>query len=271
MSCLAKKYAHLALDRAAAHLLDARAGDSVVSRKDIRAKLLDLEGYEQRLTNMLFRFTDARDYKKGARVTATDIEGTVAYAKEKLIDAYDVNNNGIGLAERERMSVTGKLAVSLGWKIKRAEDSGGAVGAGEALKAMIHPLGDGLFFAAYGNESDAFLTPYFRETGLKTITRESFREALGLHPVAPEDALVYFQTGRAAYARLFDEYESLDFADSTARFRELEDLMHQELTDLTLVILGTDGSREYGEHPVFFLGLTPQGNLLGFETVTIWT
>jgi len=271
MSRLSKKYAHLALEKAAAHLLSARGNDSVVSRKDFRAKLLELTGYEQRLTNMFFLFTDARDYKKGARVTATDIEDTLAYAKEKLIDAYDKNNNGISRAEFNEMSITGKLAVRLGQELRRQEKAGADAGAGDVLKAEIHALGDGLYFPAYGNESDAFMKPFFREASLASMSKESFREALGLHPVAPEDALVYFQTGRDAYQRLFDEYDMLNERTPGNRFRELEDLMHRKLKDVTLVILGTDGSREYGEHPVYFVGISPEGHLLGFETTTIWT
>ncbi|MEL7162542.1 MAG: nuclease A inhibitor family protein [Bacteroidota bacterium] len=270
MARLSKKYAHAALDRAARYLLDARGDDAVVSRKDIRAKLLELEGYEQRLTNMFFRFVDARDYKSGARVTATDIEDTLAYAKEKLIDAYDKNNNGISQGEFAEMSVTGKLAVRLGQELQRAEQ-GGTADEPQGLKEEIHALGAGLYFPAYGNESDAFLKPFFREGKLQSITKESFREAFGLHPVAPEDTLVYFQTGRVAYQRLFDEYEALDNRGYGNRFRTLEETMHRELRDVTLAIIGTEGSREFPEHPVYFVGLTPAGDILGFETLTVWT
>ncbi|MEO0732128.1 MAG: hypothetical protein AAFZ52_04800 [Bacteroidota bacterium] len=271
MSRLSKKYAHAALDRAAQHLLDARGGDAVVSRKDMRAKLLELEGYEQRLTNMFFRFVDARDYKPGARVTAKDIEDTLAYAKEKLIDAYDKNNNGISTGEFAEMSVTGKLAVRFGEELRRAAQGDPATDAQAGLKEEILALGTGLYFPAYGNEGDAFLTPYFQEGNLTTFTKDTFRKAFDLHPIAPEDTLVYFQTGRAAYQRLFDEYDDMSNRGYGNRFRLLEETMHRELKDVTLAILGTEGSREGAEHPVYFVGITSEGDVLGFQTTTIWT
>lgn len=99
MSRLAKQKVHAALERAAHNILSAAGDDPIVSRKDIRHMLKELTGTERELTDILYRFIDHRDYKPGARITRTDIDDTLAYAKTTLVDAYDVNNNGLSEAE----------------------------------------------------------------------------------------------------------------------------------------------------------------------------
>ena len=51
MARLAKQKVHAALEKAAQNILDAAGDDPVVSRKDIRKKLKELEGTEQQLTS----------------------------------------------------------------------------------------------------------------------------------------------------------------------------------------------------------------------------
>ena len=89
MARLAKQKVHAALEKAAANILDAAGDDPIVSRKDIRQKLKTLAGVEQQLTSVFYRFMDRRDAKPGARITKKDIDETLAYAKERLVDAYD--------------------------------------------------------------------------------------------------------------------------------------------------------------------------------------
>ncbi|MEM1358284.1 MAG: nuclease A inhibitor family protein [Bacteroidota bacterium] len=266
MARISKKQVHTALDRAASNILSARGDDPVISRRDIRAKLRELNGYERRLTDMLFRFTDKRDYKPGARVTQKDVEDTLAYAKEKLIYAYDENNNGLSRTEVAQMSVTGKLAVRFAQELEKA-----GADAGAELKDQIADLATGLYFPAYGNESDAFLQAFYRETSLRKLNRNTFREALGLDLVNPANALAYFQQGPNEYARIFEEYEDMEQFAALNTFRKVEALMQSQLQDITLAILGQEGTREFGEHPVYFVGRSEAGNLIGLETTVIWT
>ncbi|MEM9261221.1 MAG: nuclease, partial [Bacteroidota bacterium] len=174
MSRISKKLVHAALDRAAANILSARGDDPVVSRRDLRAKLRELSGYERRLTDMLFRFTDKRDYKPGARVTQKDVEDTLAYAKEKLIDAYDENNNGLSRAEVAEMSVTGKLAVRFAQELAQAQASvkdDQSPAEEVKLRDQIAELATGLYLPAYGNESDAFLQAFYQEASLSELNQ----------------------------------------------------------------------------------------------------
>jgi soluble cytochrome b562 len=68
---------------------------------------------EKKLTQVFAKFADHRDFRVGAQLTSRDVDHTAAFAKAKLVDAYDVNNNGLEKKEVAKMSLTGQLAVLL--------------------------------------------------------------------------------------------------------------------------------------------------------------
>lgn len=147
MARLAKADIHSALERAARHIVSAAGNDPFISRADMEKKLATLEGVEKTLTDVFFRFIDHRDYRKGARVTAADVESAVEYAKSTMIDRYDLNNNGLSKAEIQEMSLTGKLAVRLARTMK--ESAAQQIEDTEKLAAQLRELGDGLYFPAW--------------------------------------------------------------------------------------------------------------------------
>ena len=118
MSRVGKQDVHAALTRIAQQIIDAGGNDGRISRADMEAKLETLDGTEQALANMFFRFIDHRDHIPGATVTAKDVTRALDYAKEKLIDKYDLNNNGLSKSEISEMSRTGQLAVELAKELK---------------------------------------------------------------------------------------------------------------------------------------------------------
>jgi len=120
MPRIAKSDVHAALQRAAQHIQDAAGPDGRVSRADIKAKLDTLKGTEKNLVDIFFRFIDHRDHVPGAQITKKDIDKAVEYSKEKLIDKYDVNNNGLSNSEISEMSRTGQLAVQLSKELRMA-------------------------------------------------------------------------------------------------------------------------------------------------------
>ena len=71
MTTIATADVYAALDRAAAQLRSAGGADGIVSRKDIRAKLLELDGAERQLVDVLYRFIDGRDAARSDRNAAT--------------------------------------------------------------------------------------------------------------------------------------------------------------------------------------------------------
>ena len=118
MSRVAKGDVHAALARVAQQIVDAGGPDKRTSRADMQAKVESLQGTERALADIFFRFIDHRDYRPGAVVTAKDVNKALDYAKEHLIDKYDLNTNGLSKAEIDKMSTTGQLAVKLARELK---------------------------------------------------------------------------------------------------------------------------------------------------------
>lgn len=114
MSRIAKSAVYASFDRAAALLRAADTGhDGRISRAEVRQALTQLSGTERELADMFYRFVDHRDAVAFAKVTGTDLDKAVAYAKAHLVDRYDVNHNGLSGAEIGKMSRTAQLAVEL--------------------------------------------------------------------------------------------------------------------------------------------------------------
>jgi len=268
MARLAKQKVHAALEHAAQNILDAAGDDPIVSRKDIRNKLMELEGVEQQLTSIFYRFMDYRDAKPGARITKTDIDSTLAYAKDKLVDAYDESNNGLSAAEISQMSLTARLAVRFA---KLQDQASTSTPTTDQLAASLTQLGEGLYFPAWANEADAYLSLFRQDADLQTLTQETFSSALGLDPSNPVEAIQFWHQGRTEYEWIFENYEGYEMETELEAFKTLHTFMEQNMTHLTHVIVGLDGLRPDSEYPVYFVGLTPEGDILGFQTTTIWT
>lgn len=117
MARIAKHRIHQALDQAAQNLKLAGGPDKRISRADMKHAGDNIEDkVEKDLTNMFGKFCDHRDAGKGNTLGHDDIDKTLAYAKEKLVDAKDVNNNGLSEKEIGNMSTTGQLAALLAAK-----------------------------------------------------------------------------------------------------------------------------------------------------------
>lgn len=268
MARLAKQKVHAALEKAAQNILSAAGDDPVVSRRDIRQKLTSLDWPEKQLTSIFYRLIDHRDAKPGARVTKKDIYDTLAYAKEKLVEAYDVNNNGLSATEIAEMSLTARLAVRYARLQDQLNDSSST---DDQLEEQLRTLGEGLFFPAWANEADAYFSTFRQTAQLSSLNQENFREAVGLDLMDPAQAIGMWQQGRNNYEWIFENYENQDQLAALEQFKTLHTFMANQLTDLTHVIVGLDGRRQDSEYPVYFVGLSPSGEILGFKTTTVWT
>jgi hypothetical protein len=94
------------------------------------AALKGLTGTEKKLADVFFKFIDHRDFKSGAQVTSKDVDRAVKYAKTSMIAKYDLDHNGLSAAEVKKMSLTGKLAVTLATELKAAAAKTTALDAG---------------------------------------------------------------------------------------------------------------------------------------------
>lgn len=120
MSRIAKNEVNRALELAANRIKDAGGADGRVSRTEMTAALKGLTGTEKKLADVFFKFIDHRDFKSGAQVTSKDVDRAVKYAKTTMIAKYDLDHNGLSAAEVKKMSLTGKLAVTLATELKAA-------------------------------------------------------------------------------------------------------------------------------------------------------
>ncbi len=269
MSRIAKKDIHVALERAAQNIRSAAGNDPVVSRRDIRRKLQSLRGVEQRLTSIFYRFMDHRDYKPGSRITNKDIEEALQYAEEKLIDKYDLNHNGLSRAEVEKMSTLGKLAVEFAQELKQAAlvehlDNG------KDIAAKLGELAQGLAFFSFGSETDAPLEPFFLDKKFGHLDREVFARALKLDTGDPARAIEVFEADARAFHRRFIDNYRLYGIHEAIHAGALISFMEDMLRDIVLAIAGKNG--ESGPlHPVYWVGLAPDGCLVGLKTEVLWT
>ncbi|MFO0595674.1 MAG: hypothetical protein U0228_10225 [Myxococcaceae bacterium] len=101
------------LERAAKTITDAAGTDGRASRADVTKKLKELTGTEKTLVDTFYRFMDHRDAKAGASVTKKDIAAALTEAKTKLVNAYDLDANGLSADERVKMGQVGQLAATI--------------------------------------------------------------------------------------------------------------------------------------------------------------
>jgi hypothetical protein len=274
MPRLSKKDVHAALEKAANNILSARGDDPIVSRKDIRLKINQLEGTERKLTEIFYRFMDHRDYKAGARITAKDVESTLEYAKKHLIDNYDLNQNGLSKTEIEKMSLTGKLAVKFARELKNAglEES---IKTSEDILEILSNIGNGLLFLGYGSEADLDLEPFHRDAALTELNVDTFSAAMGLDPDNIHEELAIFEPSLNRFEDwMLSGYFEIDMRRENIelpRVIELIQFMKTNLKDLSIAIVGRDESTVDSEHPAYWVGIGPDGDIVGFKSAVVWT
>lgn len=270
MPRLSRELVYTALEKAAAHLYSTTAADQPAGRREIRSRIRTLEGAEKSLTEALYRFADQLAGQPAGGLTTQHIARALDWARRELVDAYDLDHNGLSEDEIERMSPAGRQAVAFARSLKLQAVSGNILSV-EDLQHTLRDLGEGLYFPAWANESDAELQFFFREASLARLTEEQFADILELDPSLPAEEVSVFQQGLPQYAWIFDNYERDGDPAALSRFVRLHAVMRSYLRDLTHIVVGRDGSREDGRYPVYFVGITQEGDLAGFTTFTIWT
>ncbi|HQU57827.1 MAG: hypothetical protein KDD02_09595 [Phaeodactylibacter sp.] len=269
MSRIAKKDVHVALERAAQNIRSAAGNDPFVSRLDIRRKLQSLKGVEQRLTSIFYRFMDHRDYRPGARITNKDIEETLQYAEEKLIDQYDRNHNGLSRTEIDKMSTIGKLAVEFAQELKRAALQQNLDNAKD-IADKLGELAQGLLFFSYGSEMDTPLKPFFLDKKVGHLDSDILRRALKLNANDPAQAFELFEADARTFHRRFIDNSQLFGESEAIHASALVSFMEDMLHNIVLAILGKNG--ESGPvHPVYWVGIAPDGCIVGLKTEVVWS
>ncbi len=259
MSRIAKADVHAALARVAQQISQADGGDGRISRADMKEKLQDMSGTERALADIFFRFIDHRDYKPGATVTAKDVTRALEYSKEKLIDKYDLNNNGLSKSEISEMSRTGQLAVLLAQELKGADETPSS---GKALANQFAMIADGL---TYTSEADyPYEAVHLEKPTSGKNTLNSFRTALHI----PSDMEV--SAGPVGdFFQVYDREDDLS-PDELAEQAQYDDLAKAmgKLDNLQVIHVGGD---DVVEGKIYIVGEAPDGSLAGLSTTRIWT
>lgn len=106
------------LEHVAGLLKEAAGKDGITSRDDIDALGHQLyvqgRGTEGLAVRYFGSFIDYRDHEAGARITGSDIDRAVDYAKEHLLQNKDENRNGYSAAEVENFSTSAKAMLLIG-------------------------------------------------------------------------------------------------------------------------------------------------------------
>lgn len=283
MTTIATSDVHTALARAAEQLLHAGGPDGIVSRTDIRAKLLSLEGVERDLVGVLYQFIDGRDATRSARITKSDIDAAVTFIKTELIDRHDSDRNGLSAEETAGMSDLGKLAVAVARKLKGATAPSAATTApgaattapgaeataptGEALAQKLASLAQGLWHDTYGSESGLGLDAFHVAANLSQLTPDTFRAALGLTLDRPEHEIVKFEPAD----HFFERFVGTHWEDFQEQAEAVVKAMKTHLREPHAAIIGRDDPALGAEHPFYVVGIDAAGNLVGLKSAVVWT
>ncbi|MDP1822240.1 MAG: hypothetical protein Q8L48_03330 [Archangium sp.] len=113
MPNVSRKSIHTVLDQAAKTIIAAGGPDGRASRADVTKKLQELTGTERALVDTFYKYVDHRDAAPGASITRADVASALKLAKAKLVNAYDLDGNGLSAAERAKMGKVGQLAAQI--------------------------------------------------------------------------------------------------------------------------------------------------------------
>lgn len=290
---VAKPLVHTALDKAAANLKNAKGNDPNVSRADVsKATKAITSDAERALTEQFFKFIDAREPAAGARVTDKDIDKAVVYAKQHIIDKYDINGNGISKEEIGKMSRLGRLAVDFAIELKK---TGAAGGTPTALPAT--QLGKDIAAAAllkdgstvnYVSESDYPVTfvsaPLPSTYDAKSVMGafstlmlgDVFKGEADLRAMTAEMFSPAETTARLDNMAAVDDPADPASVEIGAAFSKVKKLVEDNLTDLRLVKVGpkaADGSLadDNGLYNYLVVGKTRDGQLAGVSFGSVET
>lgn len=287
-----KPLVHNALDKAAENLKNARGGDSTVSRADARAAVAALSSTaEKAVTDQFYRFIDRRDASAGARVTEADIDKALAYAKQHLIDAYDLNGNGLSKEEIGKMSKLGRLAVEFAIELRKTGGAGGTPTAlttsalGQAIEAAAR-LKDGStayymsesdyplrFVAATGSAiDDATVMSAFADHMLGDV----FKDESDLSGMAVEISSAAETRARLEDMAAVDDPGDPASVELSEAFTRVKDALEDNLVDLRLVKVGPkDASgaldEDAGLYNYLVLGKTRDGQIAGISFGSVET
>jgi hypothetical protein len=258
VSRIAKSEVNAAFEWAAAQITEAGGRDGITSRAEIRRKIAELTGAERDLVDFFYRFIVRRDGNPSERVDRGDIEAALKAAREQLVAAFDTNDNGLSADEVAAMPPLGRLAVKVARHRQRS---------GEELSLHFEALAFNLVLDDFGTEltNEHFLS-FHAPAQLESLNAQSFIATLGLKTDDPKERIARIESAADFFRRLVEHHTPGQTAQAVA----LAQAMQSTLADLHVYILGQDP--EGGPiHPVYIVGVAPDGSLAGLRARVRWS
>lgn len=288
MPRIAKADVNAALQLAANSIVKAGGSDGRTSRAEMKKALTAMPASQRNLADIFFKFVDKRDFKTGAQVTAKDVTRAVAYAKEHMVEKYDLNNNGLSASEIKQMSLTGKNAVDLAKALKAAPVT--TLTGAELSKAVTAAAKN----ASYMSETDS--TPTFmtgKPANTAGITADNIKAAFGpmltkVFKDGSDDDVkslsdMAFEVRSPAESKSFikDIGTSGPGEDdgqiaSAKAFAGLTQLLGENLTDVRVVKVGPKDAQgklasDQGMYEYLLVGKSADGQLAGVHFTSVET
>ncbi len=283
MPRIAKADVTKALTLAAKTIVQAGGSDGRTSRAEMKAKLTELPKEQRALADIFFKFVDNRDFKKGAQVTAKDVDRAVAYAKQHMVAKYDLNQNGLSKDEIAKMSLTGKRAVDLAKALKAAGGNDALPGAKLATELNKYAK-DTLFMSESDYAAQPFavafpaghdLTPHNAITALKTEFDAFFKDSQYDNGITAE---AYSAKDAKDFLKGLTEAQDSDpmYVKSAASFGAMVKLVNENLTDVKVFNVGPADAQgklesDHGLYARLVMGRTADGKVAGFFVGSVET
>jgi hypothetical protein len=258
MSRIAKSEVNAAFEWAAAQIVEAGGRDGITSRAEIRRKIAELTGAERDLVDFFYRFIVRRGGNPSERVDRHDIDAALVAAREQLVAAFDTNDNGLSSDEVAAMPPLGRLAVKVARHRQRS---------GEDLSNHFEALACNLVFDDYGTElTNEQLLSFHAPAQLEGLTAQAFVATLKLDLDDPKQRVHRIESAADFFHRLIEHHTPGQTAQAVA----LAQTMQSILVDLHVFILGDDPAGG-PMHPVYIVGVAPDGSLAGLRARVQWS
>ncbi|NJL76131.1 MAG: hypothetical protein HC892_15060 [Saprospiraceae bacterium] len=248
-------------------LLSVANGDGIVSRDDFQRLLEQTEdAMEKAFLDYFYNFLILLEDRSGVRVTRAVIDNGIAFIKEQVMPNFEVKLR-FTQQTNQKIAEINELAFPMAEELLKITDYRQTLSPREVSEQIGQYTG-ALFFDDLGSEAAILITPFFLEHSIPDLSPKSFVEALGLNPDEPKGIVSRFESADFILYRFIDKHNE----ELAPKARAVVELMEENLSDLTAIVLGEDYSSVYeSNHPVYLVGIGLNGNLAGFESTVIWT
>ena len=249
-------------------LLSASNGDGIVSRDDLKQLLHQTEDpLRRRFLDFFYDFLLQLENRPNVRITEEVIDNGIAFIREQIMPHFEINLNFTWLTN-QKIAQVNNLALPMAEELIR-KTADNVILSPVEVSEQISGLVEGLIFDDFGSEAGLSIEPFFLEHPDHFLTPDSFIKALGVEPDSLESEISKFESADKVLLKFIDTQIG---PEPSARARSIVELMQANLSDFTTIIRGEEFNPVFeSNHPVYVVGIGPEGNLAGFQSNVVWT